>query len=322
LLQDAKNTMPRLLTPPSSSLGGCQGRLLLLLTAVGAWQPLPPEVVASPTFPSFALLSTRRQWLGTPVVAAGLSVLVSSQPSVAVATEELAPLVNESRPYAPSPAALVPATEQRLLLRYALQLALQMTTTTTTTTTTRIATATATPTSTDTTNRWEFLRQVVVADDDENDKKDTGTRRAALGQANRAFFQPPSSTSSNPTSTTSHVLSGRRVRRACNYYTAQLRFADSYVLTGNAADRKQWIRQNNGLPDVKQVIVADLDLRDLYRNAVQSALQDAAAELRRDEPEAAEVVELLQVAETNLNQWFALIRPADVHAALVVVVEQ
>jgi hypothetical protein len=284
-----------------------------LLTAVGAWQPLPPEVVASPTFPSFALLSTRRQWLGTPVVAAGLSVLVSSQPSVAVATEELAPLVNESRPYAPSPAALVPATEQRLLLRYALQLALQMTTTTI---------AAATPTSTDTTNRWEFLRQVVVADDDENDKKDTGTRRAALGQANRSFFQPPSSTSSNPTSTTSHALSGRRVRRACNYYTAQLRFADSYVLTGNAADRKQWIRQNNGLPDVKQVIVADLDLRDLYRNAVQSALQDAAAELRRDEPEAAEVVELLQVAETNLNQWFALIRPADVQAALVVVVEQ
>jgi hypothetical protein len=230
------------------------------------------------------------------------------RPSVAfsvVAAEDVAPLVDENRPYAPSVTALVPATEQRLLLRYALRLAMQTTTTSMTT---------------EDKNRWEALRQVVVVDEDDNDKN-ASTRRAVLGQANQAFFQPPSSASQPTTTSTSLALSGRRVRRSCNYYTAQLRFADSYLLTGNAADRKQWIRQNNGLPNVKQVIVADLDLRDLYRNAVQDALQDTAAELERDEPDAAEVVELLQSAETNLNQWFALIRPADVEAALAVVME-
>ena len=41
----------------------------------------------------------------------------------------------------------------------------------------------------------------------------------------------------------------------------------------------------DALPGVKTVITADLDLRDLYRNQIQTAVDDLQAELALNEPD-------------------------------------
>jgi hypothetical protein len=63
-----------------------------------------------------------------------------------------------------------------------------------------------------------------------------------------------------------------------NVYTANLRFGESYLLTASPEVLKKMIREEQ-LPDVKTVITADLDLRDLYRNRIQTTMEDAQAEL-------------------------------------------
>lgn len=65
------------------------------------------------------------------------------------------------------------------------------------------------------------------------------------------------------------------MRAVMNLYTANLKFGDSYVLTASAKDKKTYIRNYNQLPGVNQVIASDLDLRDLYRNQVQTKIEDA-----------------------------------------------
>jgi len=110
-------------------------------------------------------------------------------------------------------------------------------------------------------------------------------------------------------------LTGTSMRAAMNIYTANLRFADSYVLTASKEERRSYIRKYNQLPNVKQVVAADLDLRDLYRNLIETKMDDAQAELYSDKFDAVELHTLLQEVDDTYRQWFALISEQDVKAA-------
>lgn len=109
-------------------------------------------------------------------------------------------------------------------------------------------------------------------------------------------------------------LSGTSIRASCNIYTANLRFGDTYVLTASPGERSRMIR-NDALPDVKTVITADLDLRDLYRNQAQTKVEEAQYELYRSNPDIAELRVLLFDAMDAMDQWFALIASNDVSMA-------
>jgi hypothetical protein len=122
-------------------------------------------------------------------------------------------------------------------------------------------------------------------------------------------------------------LSGANVRTALDIYTSKLQFGDSYILTASADVKKAWIRKYGALPDVKRVVTADLDLRDLYRNTIQTAIDDLQAELLYQQRKTAgsasdatlleyldlsEIVSLLEIARQGFEKWFAFIDPLDV----------
>lgn len=111
-------------------------------------------------------------------------------------------------------------------------------------------------------------------------------------------------------------LSGAAVRAAMNVYTANLQFGESYTLTASPSVKKELIRKYDGLPDVKQVITADLDLRDLYRNQAQTTIEDIQAELYRQEPDPGELVVLMMEATKSFGSWFAAISEKDIREAL------
>jgi len=140
------------------------------------------------------------------------------------------------------------------------------------------------------------------------------------------------------------------VRWAFNVYTASLRFDEAYMVTASEKDRSEYIRKYDGLPDVKQVITADLDLRDLYRNQVLTAIDDARAELRYQKKEfrnqrqqglvelegapkgsnlqqpslfdGEELFSLLLNAQSACRDWFSMISDEDVKKALDVVLSE
>ena len=115
------------------------------------------------------------------------------------------------------------------------------------------------------------------------------------------------------------VVGGGLVRACMNIYTANLRYNtddSSYIVT-DPEWKKQYIRSNDGLPDVTRVITADLDIRDLYRNQVQLKVDDAAAELYlANPPDMEEFQSLLKEAIAAMDQWFERIPDADVEEAL------
>ena len=113
------------------------------------------------------------------------------------------------------------------------------------------------------------------------------------------------------------------VRAAFNYYTQQLVFdGDSYLLTASKEEKKKMIRSGQGLPSLTAVITSDLDLRDLYRNQLLTAIDDAVAEvayqakLPRNEIDLADTVSLMNQAHTACDNWFALIPKEDLEEAL------
>jgi len=68
------------------------------------------------------------------------------------------------------------------------------------------------------------------------------------------------------------------IRRALNIYTTNLNFnKNKYVYSGSQEEKKKMIREDR-LPSATEVIRSDLDARDLYRNEVQTKLEDARAE--------------------------------------------
>lgn len=116
------------------------------------------------------------------------------------------------------------------------------------------------------------------------------------------------------------------MRAAFNAYTNNLVFGESYVFTGSSEERKRRIR-NDDLPDVTSVIRSDLDLRDLYRNQVLTAIDDAKAELQyqltTNEPKsAAELTDLVQQAKKSCDEWFRFVPDADVRAAMMAAQEE
>lgn len=193
------------------------------------------------------------------------------------------------RPYAP-PEALVPATIQRVLLRKSLELTNQL-----------IA-------SSNPEEQRGLVQQLQTIVAPPIPAKD---RKAAMA-ATRRYVAPDLVLVDTKSF---DILSGSNARAAMNMYTANLRFADEYVLTASPETRKKYIREYNQLPDVKQVVAADLDLRDLYRNQVQTKIEDAQAELFLSKPDFSDLKELLEEANATYDQWFNLISPDDIEAA-------
>lgn len=112
------------------------------------------------------------------------------------------------------------------------------------------------------------------------------------------------------------------IRAAFNAYTNNLLYGDSVRLTAAPEVRKALIREDR-LPDVSSVIRSDLDLRDLYRNQVLSAIDDAKAELAYQlalddiaSIDATELLALLRTAQASCDLWFSLVPEQDAQEAL------
>ncbi|GFH57372.1 hypothetical protein CTEN210_13848 [Chaetoceros tenuissimus] len=115
------------------------------------------------------------------------------------------------------------------------------------------------------------------------------------------------------------------IREAFNYYTRQLQFdTEYYVLNASAEDKKKMIR-NDALPDIKSVIVSDLDLRDLIRNQVLDAYDDVKFGLEyqvnnyktgKSDFDGNELKATLMRAKNEIDRWFSFIDSSDVNAAM------
>lgn len=115
------------------------------------------------------------------------------------------------------------------------------------------------------------------------------------------------------------------IRRAFNIYTTNLNFSQNkYQWVGSTEEKSKRIR-NDKLPTTTDVIRSDLDARDLYRNQVQTAFDDAPAELIYQKKEssddirkfdAKELLEILKQAQISVDKWFSFIPDRDVKSAL------
>ena len=109
------------------------------------------------------------------------------------------------------------------------------------------------------------------------------------------------------------------MRAALNYYTQQLEFGDSYLLTASKMEKKQMIR-NDALPTLTAVITSDLDLRELYRNQWLTAVEDWQAEVayqvKSGDLDTKEVLDLMNQVYAACEKWFELISPEDVQVAM------
>ena len=123
------------------------------------------------------------------------------------------------------------------------------------------------------------------------------------------------------------------IRRSFNIYTTNLNFnPNKYIYSGSKEEKKILIREGK-LPSSTDVIRSDLDARDLYRNVVQTALDDARAEFiyqKRvgfkneggdddDDANSDELVRLLTDAKVAVDSWFGFIPDEDVKLAIEIV---
>jgi hypothetical protein len=112
------------------------------------------------------------------------------------------------------------------------------------------------------------------------------------------------------------MLSGNIVRAAMNIYISNLRYGRDYSVE-DAEWKSSYIRANGGLPDFRKLVQADLDLRILYMNQVQIRVDDAAAEfyaavMDGNDADFEELRRLLRLANDSMEAWFQLIEVADV----------
>jgi hypothetical protein len=130
----------------------------------------------------------------------------------------------------------------------------------------------------------------------------------------------------------SKVLMGSLTRAAMNLYTSNLNYGISksssssssrqnqspteYYTITDPAWRRDYIRANDGLPTVDQVVAADLDVRDLYRNQVQQRLDDASAELYSRECDVEELQSVVVDAAKSFDMWLDRISDEDVADAI------
>ena len=122
------------------------------------------------------------------------------------------------------------------------------------------------------------------------------------------------------------------MRAAFNAYTNNLVFGSGVKITASKEDKSRLIRMYDQLPDATSTVRSDLDLRDLYRNQVLNAFDDARAELEYqlvqkskgaedDNTETlvfdvSEILILLRAAQKSCLDWFAFIPEKDVAEAL------
>jgi hypothetical protein len=118
------------------------------------------------------------------------------------------------------------------------------------------------------------------------------------------------------------------VRKAFNIYTTNINFNSSqYAFAGSKEEKRRLIREDK-LPTVGDVIRSDLDARDLYRNQVQTALDDAKAEFLYQKRlcdgdalkfDVQELVILLDTAKRAADSWFSFVPDQDITRALEMV---
>jgi len=117
-----------------------------------------------------------------------------------------------------------------------------------------------------------------------------------------------------------------KMRAAFNAYTNNLVFGEKVTVTASPEEKKRLIRQYDQLPDVTSVVRSDLDLRDLYRNQVLTAMDDAKAELEYqlscDEKDFSELVSILKDAQSSCSEWFKFVPENDMKQALDIVVHE
>lgn len=253
--------------------------MLFLIAMTDAWNQ-----------PATVLLSSKVSRRTVFLVPAAVVIGVCSQAIIVQAEEETTNqedrATKKSRPFAPIEC-LVPAMKQRLLLDQAVRLSQKI------------------ESSTTSSQPYDDLKAIIASPTTSFSPKAAilGTRRYAddLKILNGTDLSK---------------LSGAATRASMNFYTANLRFGESYILTASPEDKSRMLRENGRFPDVKQVITADLDLRDLQRNYVQTTLDDVSAELyQTTEPDGQEVTRLLQEAVNAFDKWMTLIEPEDVHKA-------
>jgi len=110
------------------------------------------------------------------------------------------------------------------------------------------------------------------------------------------------------------------IRKALNVYTTNLNFnPDKYVYSGTKEEKSKLVREDK-LPTARDVIRSDLDSRDLYRNAVQTDLDDAKAEYiyqkKKNFEDLTDLVDLLRDAQRSIDKWFSFIPDEDIKEAL------
>mmetsp|Transcript_51988 Transcript_51988/g.62536 ORF Transcript_51988/g.62536 Transcript_51988/m.62536 type:complete len:421 (-) Transcript_51988:66-1328(-) len=114
------------------------------------------------------------------------------------------------------------------------------------------------------------------------------------------------------------------VRKALNIYTTNLVFDEErYKFKGSKEEKSRLIRDDK-LPSVNDVIRSDLDLRDLFRNELQTALEDARAEydfqIRGQEKgevfDVGELRVLLGGAQVACDKWFSFVDEGEAKLAL------
>ena len=115
------------------------------------------------------------------------------------------------------------------------------------------------------------------------------------------------------------------VRRALNIYTTNVNFnRNKYEFKGSKEEKSSMIRSDR-LPTTNDVIRSDLDSRDLFRNQVQTSLEDAKAEylyIKKEsggdasKADVSELIGLLTDAQVAIDKWFGYIAAEDVKSAL------
>ena len=78
--------------------------------------------------------------------------------------------------------------------------------------------------------------------------------------------------------------------------------------------------RSDQLPTLTAVITSDLDLRDLYRNQILTAMDDARAEvlfqMKQQKPEFEDTILFIKEAYAASEDWFALIPKEDLDEAM------
>ena len=110
------------------------------------------------------------------------------------------------------------------------------------------------------------------------------------------------------------------IRMALNIYTTNLNFnSDKYVYSGTKEEKSRLIREEK-LPTARDVIKSDLDSRDLWRNSVQTAMDDARAEYIYQKKvgfeDVDELVGLLKDAQSSIDKWFSFVPDDNIKEAL------